>query len=288
MIKKYFSRILVGFILTGVFIAWERNKISLPLLDKLELIAYDARLAATVPEKEVDPLVVIIDIDERSLVEEGHWPWNRVKLAKLVDTLFDVYQLDILGFDVVFAERDSSEELELLEMLATQTNDQQFLSRYQDYKPHLSPDTVFAQSLKDKQVILGYYFDKSITRSTRTGALAPPAFEQGTPYYDMLTLPTTDDRRDGAKEGQMVEAVVTSYTGNVSELQENALGGGFYSIPSQDDDGILRRIQLLEKFDGAIYESLSLSLARRYLLSETELITAIDEEIEHRHRNSTH
>jgi len=278
MIRKYLSRILVGFLLTATFIAWERNKINLPLLDKLELIAYDARLAATVPEKEVDPLVVIIDIDERSLVEEGHWPWNRVKLAKLVDTLFDVYQLDILGFDVVFAERDSSEELELLEMLATQTNDQQFLNRYQDYKPHLNPDTVFAQSLKDKQVILGYYFDKSITRSTRTGALAPPTFEQGTPYYDMLTLPTTDDRSDGAKDGQMVEAVVTSYTGNVPELQENALGGGFYSIPSQDNDGILRRIQLLEKFDGAIYESLSLSLARRYLLSETELITEIDEE----------
>ena len=77
MIKKYFSRILVGFIFTGFFIAWERNKIDLPLLDRLELIAYDARLAATVPEKQIDPRVVIIDIDERSLVEEGHWPWNR-------------------------------------------------------------------------------------------------------------------------------------------------------------------------------------------------------------------
>ncbi len=278
MIKKYLGRILVGFLLTSVFIAWERNTIKLPLLDKLELIAYDARLAATIPEKAIDPLVVIIDIDERSLVEEGHWPWNRVKLAKLVDTLFDVYQLDILGFDVVFAERDSSEELELLETLAAQTNDQAFLDRFQDYKPHLNPDTVFAQSLKDRQVILGYYFDKSITRSTRTGALSAPAFEQGTPFYDMLTLPKTEDKSDNAAEGAMIEAVVTSFTSNVSELQENALGGGFYSIPSQDDDGILRRIQLLEKFDGAIYESLSVALARNYLLGETELKTAINEE----------
>lgn len=278
MIKKYLSRILVGFILTGVFIAWERNKIDLPLLDKLELIAYDARLAATIKEKEVDPRVVIIDIDERSLVEEGHWPWNRVKLAKLVDTLFDVYQLDILGFDVVFAERDSSEELELLETLAKQTNDDAFLERFQDYKPYLNPDAVFAQSLNGKQVIMGYYFDKSITRSTRTGALAAPAFEQGTPYYDMLTLQSTDDRSDDAIQGEMIEAEVTSYTGNVPELQENALGGGFYSIPSQDKDGILRRIQLMEKFDGALYESLSLALARNYLVSETELKTAIDEQ----------
>jgi adenylate cyclase len=278
MIKKYFSRILVGLILTSVFVAWERNKIDLPLLDKLELIAYDTRLAATVSEKEVDPRVVIIDIDERSLVEEGHWPWNRVKLAKLINTLFDVYQLDILGFDVVFAERDSSEELELLETLASQSKDEAFLNRFQDYKPYLNPDAVFAQSLKDRQVIMGYYFDKSITRSTRTGVLAAPAFEKGTPYYDMLTLQSTDDRSEHANDGEMVEATVTSYTGNVPELQENALGGGFYSIPSQDRDGILRRIQLLEKFDGAIYESLSLALARNYLVSETELITAIDEQ----------
>ena len=278
MIKKYFGRILVGLLLTSVFIAWERKEINLPLLDKLELIAYDARLAATIPDHEVDPRVVIIDIDERSLVEEGHWPWNRVKLAKLIDTLFDVYQLDILGFDVVFAERDSSEELELLETLAKQTEDQAFLSRFQDYKPYLNPDAVFAQSLKGKQVIMGYYFDKSTARSTRTGSLAAPAFEKGTPYYNMLTLQSTDDLSDQATSGDMVEAKVTSYTGNVPELQENALGGGFYSIPSQDRDGILRRIQLLEKFDGALYESLSLALARNYLGSETELQTTIDEE----------
>ncbi len=277
MIKKYIGRILVGFMLTAVFIAWERNLIELPLIDKLELIAYDARLAATIPEPEIDPRVVIIDIDERSLVEEGHWPWNRVKLAQLVDTLFDVYQLDILGFDVVFAERDSSEEMELLEQLAEQTQDTGFLERFQDYKPYLNPDAIFAQSLKDRQTIMGYYFDKSITRSTRTGKLTEPAFEQGSPYYNMLTLQLTENRAEDAKEGEMVEAEVTSYTANVDELQENALGAGFYSIPSQDKDGILRRIQLLEKFDGAIYESLSVALARNYLLSETELITAVDE-----------
>jgi adenylate cyclase len=278
MIKKYFSRILVGLILTGTFIAWERNKLDLPLLDRLELIAYDARLAYTVPEKGIDPRVVIIDIDERSLVEEGHWPWNRVKLAQMVDTLFDVYEIDILGFDVVFAERDSSEELELLETLAAESQDDAFLKRFQDYKPYLNPDAVFAQSLKDRQVILGYYFDKSITRFTRTGALAAPAFEKGTPFYDMLTLQVTDDRSDSATKGAMIEAAVTSYTGNVPELQDNALDGGFYSIPSQDRDGILRRIQLLEKFDGAIYESLSLALAKHYLVSETELKTALDEQ----------
>jgi len=261
--------------LTCVFLAWERNKISIPIIDRLELIAYDARLAATIPEQEIDPRVVVIDIDERSLVEEGHWPWNRLKLAQLVTTLFDVYQIELLGFDVVFAERDSSEEIELLESLATQTQDTEFLNRFQDYKPQINPDQAFAQALTNRQVVMGYYFDKSSVRSTRTGELGPPLFPKGTPYYPMLTL-----QQKNATEGDtggLVDAEVTSYTSNVPELQLSALGGGFYSIPSQDRDGILRRIQLMEKFDGAIYESLSLALARHYLVGEVELLTALDE-----------
>ncbi len=273
---KYLLQIVIGFLFTAVFIAWERNALSLPLLDRLELIAYDARLAATVPDKTIDPRVVIIDIDERSLVEEGHWPWNRVKLAQLVSTLFDVYEIDILGFDVVFAERDSSEELELLEELATQQSDAAFLDRFQDYKPYLNPDSVFAETLLDRQVVMGYYFDKSITRSTRTGKIPDPVFAAGSPYYDMLTLQSTEVISEGG-EASMREAGVTSYTANVEELQNSALGGGFYSIPSQDRDGILRRIQLLEKFEGAIYESLSLALARHYLMGELELLTALNE-----------
>lgn len=277
MKNKYFFQILIGFLFTSVFIAWERNVIEMTLLDRLELIAYDARLAATIPEHAIDPRVVIIDLDERSLVEEGHWPWNRVKLAQMIDTLFDVYEIDILGFDVVFAERDSSEELELLESLAEQTQDQAFLSRFQDYKPHLNPDTVFAQSLADRQVIMGYYFDKSSARSTRTGKIPDPVFPKGSPFYDMLTL-QKKEVTDPNGVTKQIDADVTSFTANVDELQESALGGGFYSIPSQDKDGILRRIQLLEKFDGALYEGLSLSLARNYLMSEVELQTSFNEQ----------
>ncbi|MFT5136086.1 MAG: adenylate cyclase [Arenicella sp.] len=282
MMKKSIGRILIGLALTTLFLAWERNKIEIPIIDRLELMSYDARLDATIPEPEVDPRVVIIDIDERSLVEQGHWPWNRLKLAKLVTTLIDVYQVELLGFDVVFAERDSSEELELLETLATQSQDTEFLARYQNYKPHLNPDQIFAQALNNRPVILGYYFDKSSVRSTRTGALGAPLFAKGTPYYPMLTLQkklSTSDTATGENpdQGSMTEAEVTSYTGNVAELQKNALGGGFYSIPSQDRDGILRRIQLMEKFDGALFGSLSLELARHYMGSDVELITSLNE-----------
>ena len=68
----------------------------------------------------VEPLtiIVIVDIDEKSLAEEGRWPWRRNRMAQLLDELFDYYHVSVVGFDVVFAEPDESSGLKILENLA--------------------------------------------------------------------------------------------------------------------------------------------------------------------------
>ena len=270
--KKYLSRIVIGLLITSFFLAYNQRLIEIDLFDRLELLAYDARLSVTTGEKDIDPRVVIIDLDERSLVEQGHWPWNRAKLAKLVEILFDTYKIDILGFDIVFAERDSSEQLEMLESLAKDSGNVSFLNQYQQFKPLINPDTVFAQEIAKRNVVLGYYFDKSVARATFTGQIGPPLFDKQSGYFDMLTLQQMQDA-DG-----MIEAPVTSFTGNIGELQESASASGFYSIGSVDKDGILRRIQLLEKFDGGIFQSLSLALTQNYLGLGVELSTSTNEQ----------
>ena len=90
---KYFSSINsiiraglgVGIVLLFVFyyIALDSrtaldNRGFLSFFQQLELQAYDARLLSTMPEK-IDPRVVIIDIDEKSIAAEGRFPWGRDK-----------------------------------------------------------------------------------------------------------------------------------------------------------------------------------------------------------------
>src|SRR5450759_204205 len=77
------------------------------LITRLDNIMYDARLALTMPGG-VDPRVVILDIDERSLDKTalGRWPWRRDKISALLTKLFDEYGVVIVGLDVVFAEPD--------------------------------------------------------------------------------------------------------------------------------------------------------------------------------------
>ena len=51
--------------------------------------------------RTLDDRIVIIDIDEKSLKEEGRWPWGRDRMALLMDKLFDKYGVAVVGFDDV-------------------------------------------------------------------------------------------------------------------------------------------------------------------------------------------
>ena len=60
----------------------------LQVLERLDHIIYDARLRAFMPRTQ-DDRIVIVDIDEKSLEQLGHWPWGRDKLAALTRELFE-------------------------------------------------------------------------------------------------------------------------------------------------------------------------------------------------------
>ncbi len=81
-------RWLLGLAIIAAFIAVALSPLGRTgLFGRLEAIAYDARLAAA-PDKGGDPQVVIIDIDEASLRQEGRWPWSRDRVELLTQKLF--------------------------------------------------------------------------------------------------------------------------------------------------------------------------------------------------------
>ena len=105
---KYFSSINsliragLGVLIVLLFVLYYGaldNRGALSFFQRLELQAYDARLLSTMPEK-IDPRVVIIDIDEKSIAAEGRWPWGRDKLSALVRQAFDNYKVKVIGQNV--------------------------------------------------------------------------------------------------------------------------------------------------------------------------------------------
>ncbi|MFU8788070.1 MAG: CHASE2 domain-containing protein [Methylobacter sp.] len=246
ILKSY--RPLSCLLITLLFMAHSARWLEIPTLQRMENIVYDLRLRSTAPNT-IDPRIVIVDIDEQSLAQEGRWPWRRDKLAYLADMLFDYYQIKLLGFDVIFSEADTSAGVELLEQLASgplQSNTG-FLSALETLRPQLSYDDQFAKSLQNRPVVLAYFTSPIAEKTPEIGVLPPPLAKASEhPFSSLL-----------AKE--------KSYTANLPKLQAAATSGGFFNNPAVDEDGVYRRLPLLTEYRQHIYPALSLALFKTLL-----------------------
>ena len=231
----------------GVFFAHASGIFRLTAIDRLDRLIYDWQLRVTMPHT-LDPRIVILDIDEKSLAEVGHWPWGRDKLARILDKLFDDYKIAIIGFDVVWAESDPSSGLSQLDQLARGKlkNDPDFITQLQHLRPSLNFDQRFADAIRNRPVVLGFFMSND-RDGRHTGVLPEPA------------LPA------GAFEGRPIQFTVwNGYGGNLPDLQKAAMAAGHIN-PIADLDGVVRRVPMLVEFDHQYYQSLSLAMVRALL-----------------------
>ena len=249
---QHVVRILAGLAITAFFIGhaakwYPTADGKLRFVSQLDNIIYDSRLRMTMP-RAVDERVVILDIDEKSLGELGRWPWNRRLMAELVDQLFDRYGVGVLGFDVVWAERDPSSGIEVLDAFARAElkGSAEFQSAYSRLRPQLDFDRRFAASLKGRPVVLGHYFN-SEPGAAKVNALPKPVLPKD------------------AFDGRRVDFPPwNGYTGNLPIYLENAAGAGHIN-PLVDFDGVLRRVPLIVEYGGEYYEALALAVVRALL-----------------------
>jgi adenylate cyclase len=257
-LKKNLVRIVLGLLLGLVFLGHSARVYQIPLLNTLDAFVYDGRLRLTA-RGGVDDRIVILDIDEKSLAEAGRWPWSRDKMAAMVTQLFDHYGIALLGFDVVFAESDNSSGLSSLEAIAGSElkGDTGFHSALKGLRSTLNFDRRFAEALRNRPLVLGYYFT-NIDQANRSGALPDPVLPAGTFKGRNVALTTW-----------------SGFGGNLPEFQNSAVNAGHFN-PIVDFDGISRRVPMLVEHDGKYYESLSLAMVR-VLLGKPQVVPGYPE-----------
>ncbi|WP_432240458.1 CHASE2 domain-containing protein [Herbaspirillum robiniae] len=242
-LAKYWARWLLALALTVVAASQVIGVLPGEWVGRLDLFFYDLRMR--VVKAELDPRIVIVDIDERSIAELGRWPWSRDVVAQLVKQMTQNYHAASVGFDVVFAEPDTSSGYSRLEELAKgELKDvPQFARQLQALKPEMDYDARLADALKGQPVVMGYAFSNE-SNAVTVGQLPAPAF----------TVADLGGRR--------LEAVQwRSYGANLSQLQLAAAAGGFFN-PMVDDDGMVRSVALISRQADGFYESLALATAR--------------------------
>lgn len=216
------------------------------LLDRLDLLIYDLRFNLLLPYNHQQPAaqrIVIIDIDERSLKEVGHWPWSRKTVAELVDKLAAAGVVSVT-FDVVFSEPEPNMATEIAATAGATPISQRLLQ----LAPQFDYDSRMAASIGKIDVTLGYILHGE---NFRTGEMPAshidlaPALVQQTPVEHMV-----------------------GYTTNIPVLQQTARGQGFINGPP-DSDGIVRRAPLMLRYGDQLFPSLALQTAMTYLLLDS-------------------
>jgi adenylate cyclase len=201
------------------------------------------------PRETVSRPVVIVDIDEASLKEIGQWPWPRTILADLVTRLTELGVVAI-GFDIIFAEPDRMSP----SIAATS-----FRNLDDDTRNKLrtlpSNDEVFAQAIRRSRVVVGQA--GSATAAPRSQAEA--ALQTGF-----------------AVRGPDATPFLVTFAGllrNVPVIEQAAAGRGVFSV-LPERDGIVRRVPLVMRAQGAMVPSLSIELLRVVTNSSAILVRA--------------
>jgi adenylate cyclase len=248
-------------------------------LNRLDFIFYDTRYNASLAfsktetsqyftgsligeSKEAEHKIVILDIDEKSLANEGRWPWSRHKLAELVSTLAE-YGVVVVAFDVVFSEPERNPVNEVNRHLEHYDIDWKIPQRWRDIA---DGDKGFARHIGDIDVVLGYFFQDEV--AIQVGQLPKPAYELST-----------------VQKHNLVSIEKPGYAANLAILQQAAAGAGFVSVFA-DADGVIRRSPLVIRYADGLYPSLSLATVMSYLfvnkievstlpLGSVEVMTAI-------------
>ena len=204
---------------------------------------YDNRMKAKMANT-LDPRIVIIDVDEKSLAQLGQWPWGRNLLADMVIELVDRQGALAVGFDFVFAEPDNRSKNAAIRQFAKTHFENDLTSKLQleleaqkmDY------DERFAQVIKDRPVVLGYYF--SADRQKHTSGVLPK------PIYEL-----------SPNEEKISALHWNGYGSNIPILVNTGVNSGFFNaVP--DEDGVIRYLPVLAEYDGKYYESFGIKVWR--------------------------
>ena len=112
----------------------------------------------------------------------------------------------------------------------------------------LDADTIFSNTIKNKEIVLGYPFHKNL-------------------MIHSGKLPKSVINTKGTNIESLTAINMRGYSANLNTFTDNVAGSGFFSI-SPDRDGNVRRAPIVAIYHDQVYPSLALEAARIYLLEE--------------------
>lgn len=248
--------IIISFLLL-VFFIWVEITSFAPVKEvvtRLENMAYDFQLETQLFTYHSSPTsIAIVDIDDKSLKEEGRWPWPRSRFAVLINQLQEAGAV-VIALDMLFPEKEENiSDIVLQKIIQEKLNTKDIEPLFKKIQTFFDYDIQFAGALKKSDMVLGFGF---VPRVQTQGLLPSP----------LLKLTSVQEKKLGF-------ITFSGFISNISMIQLAAKNGGFINVFA-DSDGIIRRVPLLIRYEDGLYSSLALEAVRIFLLSNVKLIEA--------------
>ena len=239
---RYAARSALGLLFTVLALLYPLDFWTSHTVVRQDTIIADLRMR--LEPFELEPAIVIVDIDSKSLGEIGRFPWPRDVLARLTRQLTSHYEAGAVGFDISFPEPDLSSGYAVLERLAErELKDVPGLRReLGQIKAQLDYDGQFAQALQGQPVVLGF----NLSPDQKKGVLPEPSFTAD--YLNGRTLLAY------ASDG---------YEANIARLQQAAAGAGVFTT-EPGPDGLVRSSPLMFRIGDGFYPALSVATAAAF------------------------
>jgi adenylate cyclase len=258
-------------------VVFQRPEWELPVISRIEHSAQDWALTRLRGPMAPSGKVVIVAIDEKSVEEEGIWPWSRAKMAALIDGLA-AGGVAAVGFDVIWADQDVQgrrfaevatrvrEAREGAKDPASQAALEAIWKAAQgaagDPKVDVDPTEQLADAIeRARNVTVGFMLlsEKDMGAAADPARLAALQFFRTDPVHvvrDGKLTPLPEKEQRGVGRGY--RGVITP----LDEILAVADSGGFFTV-RPDPDGTIRRYPVVGRVGPATFPALGVATLAR-------------------------
>ncbi len=207
--------------------------------------------------------VVIVAIDQKSQEELGRWPWSRTVMVDLINRLSQSGAFAI-GLDIVFSFPEDRPDKELANSLLKELDssgagNENLKRKIEEAAEFADVDTRLARAIKNAgNVVPGYFF------FTRPDEVEGFRLDNNADYtiikkskYPLTIMPNMPKKATGEYNIRTALGVKP----NIKPITKAAAYTGYFNMKA-DDDGVVRRITHIIKFNRKYFPSLSMQMTR--------------------------
>ncbi len=225
---RYFKLLFGFFLLVGLNVFLLKNGV----IEYFDYKTYDTISHLTSNNSKTSKSsVVVVDIDEKSLKYLGQWPWSRIILAQLINSI-DKTNPSSISLDIIFPEADKTSPSEMVN----------FYKRYFDKnieiaglsEQYFNNDKIFASAIYKTKSILPVYLNNENIKNSKCNI-----------SKQFIEI------RDSSNMTYESKNILC----NIEALQKAAANIGFINA-TQDIDGVFRRLPLFIKYKDKLIPTL--------------------------------